>query len=173
MPAKALAALSPGTELILSPSRMAQVLVEYKHSSWNYARVHPLQYVEGRAVQVAVDIGKGQRLIVVFLVAIIQRFKERGDCVLEQTYVPRNLALNVGNRSAGRVSTCRLIAPCLRNTSEGIEACVIICEKYVQMISSCAQLMCEARDRVASSSKSSYISLDCLTMGGKNELNSP
>ena len=102
---------------------MAQVLIKYEDSSWNYARMHPLQYIEGRTVQITIDIGKGQRLVVIFLVLIFKRFQERRDCVLEQTFVPRNLTLNIGDRSSGRVSTGRFVSPCLGYTGESVKAC--------------------------------------------------
>ena len=100
---------------------MAQIFIKYQDGSWDYAGMHPLQYIEGRAVQVAIYVGKGQRLIVILVILIFQRFQKRGDCVLEETFVPRNFALNVGDRSSSRISARRLVTPCLRYTGECIK----------------------------------------------------
>lgn len=102
---------------------MAKILIKYEDSPRHDARVHPFQNIESGAVQIAIDIRKGQWLVVTFFVVAFQRFQERRDCVNKQSFMKRNLSFNVRDGSSSGIRAGRLVAPSLRNASEGVEAC--------------------------------------------------
>jgi hypothetical protein len=92
-PSKPLAAFPPSSEFILSPCRIDQVFIKDNYRSWHNSVVHGLQYIKSRAVQIAVDIRKCQRLL------IRQFLQKLGNSMFEQALMKNNIALDFGYNS--------------------------------------------------------------------------
>mmetsp|Transcript_49307 Transcript_49307/g.148454 ORF Transcript_49307/g.148454 Transcript_49307/m.148454 type:complete len:323 (-) Transcript_49307:522-1490(-) len=116
MPSEPLAAFPPRAKFILPPRGMTQIFIERQHGAGHDPRIQSLQYVEGRTVQIAIDVRERQRLI---LLGPLQKIRYG---ILEQSLVKIDLPLQIGDRSSGAVRACRFAPPRVRQSGERIES---------------------------------------------------